>query len=77
MMVQSEGIGISTVNMVTGCWFAQTGCPAVIGAVGGPESLPLLPTSPSCEEKASLPGRGRTANPGAVETGKLGAGLER
>lgn len=71
MMVQSEVIDISTVNRVMGCWFAQTGCPAVIGPLGARETLPLpLPlTSLFCEEKPLLPAGGRTASPGAVEIG--------
>lgn len=77
MMVQLEVIGISTVNRVTGSWFVQTGCPAEIGLVGGRESAPLLPTSPSCEEKPISAAGGKTANPGAVETRKVGAGWER
>lgn len=77
MTVQSEAIGISTVNQVTGCWSAQTGCPVVVGLVLGREIPPLRPTSPSCEGKPLLPAGGRTASPGAVETGKLGAVWER
>lgn len=79
MTVQSEVIGISSVNRVTGCWFGQTGCPLVIGSIGAQKSwsFPLTLTSPSCEEKAWLPAGGRTASPGAVETGKPGAGWER
>lgn len=77
MMVQLEGIGISTVNQVTGSWFVQTGCPAAIGLVSEWENAPLLPMSLSCEEKPWLPAGGRTASPGAVETGKVGAGWER
>lgn len=77
MTVQLETSGISTVNQVTGCWFAQTGCPAAIAPVGEREIWQLQPTSPSCEEKALLPAGGRTASRGAVETGEQGAGWER
>lgn len=77
MTVQSEVIGTSTVNQVTGCWFAQTGCPTVIEPAGAQESSQLLHMSLSCEEKPLLPAGERTANPGAVETGKPGAGWER
>lgn len=73
MTVQLGVIGISIVNRVTGSWFVQTGCPAAIGLVGGQESAPLLHMSPSCEEKPSLAVGGKTASPGAVETGKVGA----
>lgn len=71
MTVQSEVIGTSTANRVTGSWFGQTGCPLAIGQVGARESwsFPLLPTFPSCEGKAWLPAGGRTASRGAVETG--------
>lgn len=77
MTVPLEVIGISNVNRVTGCWFARTGCPAVIGPAGERETSLLLPMSPSCEEKPLLPAMGRIASPGAVETGKVGAGWER
>lgn len=77
MTVQSEVIGISSVNWVMGCWFGRTGYLLVIGPIGAQKSWSFPLTFPSCEEKAWLPAGGRTASPGAVETGKPGAGWER
>lgn len=77
MTAQSEDSGISTVNQVMGCWSGQTGSPAATGPVVGQEIQSHPPMSLSCEEKLLLHAGGKTASPGAAETGKLGAGWER
>lgn len=77
MTVRSEVTGISTVNLVMECWFAQTVCPAAIETVGALETSQLPLMSLSYEEKPSLLVGQRTVSPGAAEAGSAGAGKER
>lgn len=76
-MVQLEATDISTVNLVMECWFAQTACPAGIGAADARQTSPPPLMSLSYEERPLLLAGGRTASPGAVETGLAEAGRER